>query len=78
MIDAAWALSQDPRALGRTFHLTDPSPFAARTVYELMDLYPQGGGMRPSVWYVPLKRMPGQSGTPPAPRPDSKGAASGS
>src|SRR4051812_15037595 len=49
-----------------------------RTVYELMDLYPQGGGIRPSVWYVPLKRMPGQSGAPPAPRPENKGAASGS
>jgi hypothetical protein len=51
-----------------------------RTVYELMDLYPQGGGIRPSVWYVPLKRMPGQSGpaTTPAPRPENKGAASGS
>jgi ClpP class serine protease len=27
-----------------------------RTVYDLMDLYPQGGGIRPSVWYVPLRR----------------------
>jgi len=27
-----------------------------RTVYELMDLYPQGGGIRPSVWYVPMRR----------------------
>jgi len=29
-----------------------------RTVYDLMDLYPQGGGIRPSVWYVPLRRPP--------------------
>jgi len=48
-----------------------------RSVYELMDLYPQGGGIRPSVWYVPLKRMPGPSAAP-APRPENKGAASGS
>jgi len=29
-----------------------------RTVYDLMDLYPQGGGVRPSVWYVPMRRQP--------------------
>src|SRR5437879_3912145 len=34
-----------------------------RTVYDLMDLYPQGGGIRPSVWYVPLRRAPAQSGS---------------
>ena len=47
------------------------------TVYELMELYPQGGGIRPSVWYVPLKRAPGASGAPqtPSSRPESKGAA---
>jgi ClpP class serine protease len=33
-----------------------------RSVYELMDLYPQTGGMKPSVWYVPLRRA-----TAPAP-----------
>src|SRR6266513_230440 len=27
-----------------------------RSVYDLMDLYPQGGGMRPSVLYVPIRR----------------------
>ena len=36
VIDAAVALSRDPRAVGGTFHLTDPAPFAARTVYELV------------------------------------------
>jgi ClpP class serine protease len=47
------------------------------SIYELMELYPQGGGIRPSVWYVPLKRMPNAPGTPqvPASRPESKGAA---
>jgi len=45
-----------------------------RTVYDLMDLYPQGGGIRPSVWYVPLKRIPQGPGVPqsaPAPGKDS-------
>lgn len=27
-----------------------------RAVYDIMDLYPQGSGVRPSVMYVPLKR----------------------
>ena len=29
-----------------------------RAVYDLMDLYPQTGGIGPSVWYVPLHRRP--------------------
>jgi len=29
-----------------------------RTVYDLMELYPQSGGVKPSVWYVPLRRVP--------------------
>jgi ClpP class serine protease len=33
-----------------------------RTVYDLMDLYPQGGGLRPSVWYVPMRRLPQPAG----------------
>jgi dephospho-CoA kinase len=36
VIDAAYALSVDPRAAGRTFHLTDPNPLPARRVYELV------------------------------------------
>jgi thioester reductase-like protein len=36
VIDAAYALSVDARAAGRTFHLTDPNPFSARRVYELV------------------------------------------
>ena len=50
------------------------------SVYELMELYPQGGGIKPSVWYVPLRRMPPQPGTPqqtPVPRPEGKSANSG-
>jgi ClpP class serine protease len=49
------------------------------TVYELMDFYPQGGGIRPSVWYVPLRRTPSAPGVPqqtPAPRPEGKGPPS--
>ena len=45
-----------------------------RTVYDLMDLYPQGGGIKPSVWYVPLRRTPAPAGLPAQPSP--KGAAS--
>jgi thioester reductase-like protein len=36
VVRAAAALSRDERAAGGTFHLTDPAPFAARTVYELV------------------------------------------
>lgn len=36
VVDAAVQLARDPRAQGGTFHLTDPCPFAARTVYELV------------------------------------------
>ncbi len=36
VIEAAWALSRDPRAAGRTFHLADPSPISARRAYEMI------------------------------------------
>ena len=40
-----------------------------RTVYELMDLYPQAGRGRPSVLYVPLRRQsPDQENAPQPPR----------
>jgi len=38
-----------------------------RTVYDLMDLYPQGGGARPSVWYVPLRRAAAPGSLPAQP-----------
>ena len=41
-----------------------------RTVYDLMDLYPQGGGVKPSVWYVPMRRAPAQPS--PGTRPEGK------
>jgi ClpP class serine protease len=48
-----------------------------RTVYDLMDLYPQGGKGRPSVLYVPLRpTMPERNeSTTPAPGPPVKGWA---
>jgi thioester reductase-like protein len=36
VVDAAVTLAREPRALGGTFHITDPNPFSARTVYELV------------------------------------------
>jgi thioester reductase-like protein len=36
LVDAVWALSRDPQALGHTFHLVDPNPMSARRVYELV------------------------------------------
>lgn len=34
VVDAMLALAHDPRGVGRTFHLVDPNPLAARRVYE--------------------------------------------
>src|SRR5919197_1965077 len=64
---------QAARSLGLNVSTNMP-----RTVYDLMDLYPQGGGIRPSVWYVPLRRVPAAPGTPQSPspaRPEGKDAA---
>ena len=45
-------------------------------VYELMDLYPQGNGVRPSVMYVPMRTTRSDpqapAGPPAAPRSDGK------
>jgi ClpP class serine protease len=35
-----------------------------RSVYELMDLYPQTDGTKPSVWYVPLPHSPSSKESP--------------
>ncbi len=43
-----------------------------RSVYDLMDLYPQGGGIRPSVWYVPMRRVPAQGSVPAQPSQDPR------
>jgi thioester reductase-like protein len=36
VVEATWALSRDPRAVGKTLHLVDPNPMSARRVYELI------------------------------------------
>ena len=36
VVDAAQVLSQDERAAGNTYHLTDPNPLSARRIYELV------------------------------------------
>lgn len=36
VVAATLALSRDPRALGKTFHLVDPNPPSSRAVYDLM------------------------------------------
>jgi thioester reductase-like protein len=36
VVEAVWAISRDPRAIGRTFHLVDPNPMSARRAYELI------------------------------------------
>jgi ClpP class serine protease len=63
---------QGVRELGLNVNTNMP-----RVVYDLMDLYPQGGGVRPSVWYVPMRRgapIPGAPGQPGGPSPEGKGA----
>jgi thioester reductase-like protein len=42
VVDAAYRLSIDERAAGRTLHLTDPNPFSARKIYELVATLSQG------------------------------------
>ena len=62
---------QAARALGLKVSTEMPLP-----MYELMELYPQGGGMRPSVWYVPLKRTPAVPGGPqPVPASQPQGSS---
>jgi len=34
------------------------------TIYDLMDLYPQAGSGRPSVLYVPLRHLGGETASP--------------
>jgi thioester reductase-like protein len=36
VVEATWALSRDPRAVGKTCHLVDPNPMSARRVYEVI------------------------------------------
>ncbi len=36
VVEATYALSRNPRAIGKTFHLVDPSPMSIRRMYELL------------------------------------------
>lgn len=36
VLDAAHHIADDPRSIGKTFHLVDPNPLSARSVYELV------------------------------------------
>jgi nucleoside-diphosphate-sugar epimerase len=36
VVQAAWSISRDPRGVGRTFHLVDPSPMSTARVYEMI------------------------------------------
>lgn len=62
VIDAAYALSRDERAAGKTFHLTDPHPLSARRIYELVA---ERSHTQPPRGYIPsrvariLLRTPG-------------------
>lgn len=61
VVAAAAALGRDERARGGTFHLTDPCPLAARTVYELVaeradKKLPRG--VIPTRWAQLLLRVP--------------------
>jgi nucleoside-diphosphate-sugar epimerase len=46
VVEAACRLADDDRASGRTFHLTDPNPFSARKVHELVAALVDGRGGR--------------------------------
>jgi thioester reductase-like protein len=36
VVDAGWTISSDPRSVGRTFHIVDPTPHSARRAFELI------------------------------------------
>ncbi len=68
---AARAISEDPRGVSRTFHLTDPNPLPARRVFELVA---RAAGRRPPRGYMPksmartILRLPGLARHSAAPR----------
>jgi nucleoside-diphosphate-sugar epimerase len=59
---ASLAIGQDPRAVGRTFHIVDPAPLVVRKVFELVA---KAGGRRVPRGFIPanltkaLLRTPG-------------------
>ena len=61
VVKAAFALSRDPRAVGGTFHLVDPSPASARRVHEQVARLAGRPIPRPQ---LPLPTRGGLSGLP--------------
>lgn len=62
VLDAGYAISRDPRSLGRTFHLVDPKPLTARRVFELIAKAagrPMPRGFLPANLATALLRTPG-------------------
>ena len=59
VVRAAFALSRDPRALGRTFHLVDPSPASARRTHEQVARLARRPIPR---FQLPLSGRPGRRG----------------
>lgn len=62
VVDAGFAIAKDRRALGRTFHLTDPRPSSARRVFELIARTagrPMPRGFLPTNLATALLRTPG-------------------
>lgn len=62
VVQATLALGRDPRAVGKTFHVVDPTPLTVRRVFELVAL---AGGRRAPRGFIPanltkaLLRTPG-------------------
>lgn len=62
VVEAGWAIANDPRSVGRTFHLVDPAPLTARQVFEQIA---RAAGRPPPRGFVPtnvataLLRTPG-------------------
>lgn len=62
VVDAGWAIANDPRSIGRTFHLVDPTPRSARRVFELIAQAagrPLPRGFLPTNLATALLRTPG-------------------
>ncbi|WP_053237239.1 SDR family oxidoreductase [Sandaracinus amylolyticus] len=62
VVDAGWAIANDARSVGRTFHLVDPTPQSARRVFELIAQAagrPLPRGFLPTNLATALLRTPG-------------------
>jgi nucleoside-diphosphate-sugar epimerase len=62
VVDAGWAIANDARSVGRSFHLVDPTPQSARRVFELIAQAagrPIPRGFLPTNLATALLRTPG-------------------